>query len=195
MTTLLLVRHAAHGLLGHVLAGRTPGLGLSEAGQAQAKALVPRLQAWPLSAIYSSPQPRALQTAAPLAEARGLAVEADAAFDEVDFGAWTGRNLTELRADGALWDRWIEQRSSACPPGGEPFTAVHARAAAGVHRLCLAYPEQTVAVVSHGDVIKAVLAGFLGLSLDGVDRFDIGTASLSIVETGPGWAQVKRING
>lgn len=192
---LLLVRHAAHDLAGRAFAGRLPGLGINEAGQAQAQALVPVLQREQVHALASSPQPRAGQTAAPLAAQLGLAVELAPEFDEIDFGAWTGRSFDELRAeDVERWDAWVHRRSSAVVPGGEVFADVQRRALAGVERLRRKHPDRTVAVFSHGDVIKAALAGVLGLSLDHLERFEIGCASLSEVQAGDGWARVGRIN-
>lgn len=194
MTTFLLVRHGAHDLLGKVLAGRTPGVALNALGRSQAEALVQRLREREIHAIHSSPQLRTLQTAAPLAAQRGLPLQSDPAFDEVDYGRWTGLDLSQLRAEGACWNAWVERRSAACPPGGEPFAQLQARAMAGVARLRAAHPAQSVAVVTHGDVVKAVLAGILGLSLDHVERIAIAPASLSIVETGDGWEQVSLVN-
>ncbi|HEY0824137.1 MAG TPA: histidine phosphatase family protein, partial [Ramlibacter sp.] len=79
MTTLLLARHAAHDWLGRGFAGRLPDVSLNDEGRQQARELVQRLGGVPLDAIYCSPQPRTHQTAQPLAEARGLPIQTDAA--------------------------------------------------------------------------------------------------------------------
>ena len=192
---LLLVRHAAHDLAGRALAGRMPGLSINAQGREQAQALASGLSSEGIAAIYSSPQPRARETVAPLAARLGLAVEIAPEFDEIDFGDWTGRSFDEVRDhDPAAWQRWVDRRSTATPPGGEAFADMQRRALAGVERLQGLHPEQTVLVASHGDVIKAVLAGVLGLSLDHLERFDIACASLSVLQAGSGWAQVERIN-
>jgi probable phosphoglycerate mutase len=194
-TTFLLVRHAAHDWLGRGLAGRLPGVGLNAAGRAQARELVQRLAPQPLQALYSSPQQRTRETAQPLAEARGLQVAIEPAFDEIDFGDWTGRGFDELRALGEPWQQWCERRGSARPPGGEAFADVPRRALAGLRRLRQAHPAGPVAVVSHGDVIKATLAAILGLSLDHLERFEIAPAAVSVVALGADWAQVQLVNG
>jgi broad specificity phosphatase PhoE len=194
VTTLLLVRHGAHDLLGKAVAGRAPGVGLNALGRAQAHDLA-RWLPREIHAIYCSPQQRAVETAQPLAAARGLPVTTEEAFDEIDFGRWTGLPFDELRADSERWNLWVERKSVACPPGGEPFARVHERAMSGVERLAKLHHDDVVLVVTHGDIIKAVMAGFLGVSLDHLERFDIAPASLSIVMTGPGWAQVKLLNG
>ena len=195
MTTLLLVRHAAHDWLARGVAGRLAGVALNARGQRQAQELVGRLDGRPLDRIVSSPQQRARETAAPIAAARGLPVAVDPAFDEIDFGGWTGKTFEELERDGARWRDWCERKGSAGAPGGERFADVQRRALDGMEHLARLHPDETVLVVSHGDVIKAVVAGVLGLSPDHLERFEIAPASLSIVESGSGWAKVSLVNG
>lgn len=195
MTTFLLVRHGAHDWLGRGVAGRMPGVVLNAGGRAQAQTLVERLRDRTVHAICSSPVERARQTAAPLAQARGMAVAIDEAFSEIDFGDWTGRTFAELEADHERWRTWCERKSVAAAPGGEAFTAVQRRVLDGLDRLRRLHPQDAVVVFSHGDIIKAALAGVLGLSVDHIERFEIAPASLSVIEAGEGWAQVKLVNG
>lgn len=195
MTTFVLVRHGAHDWLGRGIAGRMAGVMLNGEGQAQAHQLVERLGHRTIAAIYSSPVERARQTAAPLAQARGLTVAIDHAFSEIDFGEWTGRTFAELEADHDRWRTWCDRKSLAAAPGGEAFTAVQRRVLDGLERLRRVHPAGVVLVFSHGDVIKAAIAGVLGLSLDHIERFEVAPASLSVVEAGDGWAQVKGLNG
>ena len=193
-TTFLLIRHASHDLLGKALAGRTPELRLSAPGCDEAAALATRLERTRIDAVYSSPQPRALDTAAPLATRLGVATSIDAAFDEIDFGEWTGCSFEAL-ASHPHWATWVDRRSVARPPGGEAFAAVHARVIDGMQRLHARHPDAVIAVFSHGDVIKAALAHYLRMSLDDLERFEVAPASVSVVAVGDGWAQVKQING
>ena len=193
MTTFLLARHAAHDWVGRGFAGRMPDVSLNASGRQQAQQFVPRLHGHPLDAIYCSPQPRTQQTAQPLAEARGLEIRIDAAFDEVDLGEWTGRTFDEVRGQEA-WRHWLDRRSTAQPPGGEAFSAVAERATAGLRNLVARHPDEHVLVVSHGDVIKAMVASVLRISLDDLEQFDISPASVSIMAMGEGWAQVQLLN-
>lgn len=193
MTTFLLVRHAAHEWLGRGIPGRMPGVRLNAQGRSQAVELAQRLDL-AIDAIYSSPQQRARETVAPLAARLGLPVSIADEFDETDFGEWTGLTMAQLRADATRWRQWVEQRSLATPPGGEPFAQVARRAADGIARLGRQHPEQTVLVASHSDVIKAILACCLGLSLDHLERLDIAPASLSVLMAVGDWCQVKRVN-
>lgn len=195
MTTFLLLRHASHDWIGRGIAGRMPCVGLNPSGHREAGELAARLRGREIHAIYSSPQQRALETAAPVARERRLQVRRDEAFDEIDFGSWTGLSFERLRADADRWQVWVEHRSVAVPPEGEPFAQVQQRAMAGLERLGRVHANHSVLVVSHGDVIKAVLAGVLGMSLDHLERFDIAPASLSVLATGRGGSQVRLING
>ncbi|HYE40561.1 MAG TPA: histidine phosphatase family protein [Ramlibacter sp.] len=193
MTTFLLVRHADHDWVGRGFAGRLPDVSLNVRGREQARELVERLRAQPIDAIYCSPQPRTRQTAQPLAAARSLEIRVDPAFDEVDLGDWQGRTFQEVR-DEEAWRHWLDQRSSARPPGGEAFADVARRATAGLHALVARHPDRYVLVLSHGDVIKAMIASCLGLSLDHLERFDIAPASVSVLAMGEGWSQLRLLN-
>lgn len=196
MSTFLLVRHGAHDWLGRGLAGRLPDVSLNAQGWLQAESLVERLQGRDIAAIYSSPQPRAQETVAPLAGRRRLPIRVLEAFDEVDFGEWTGREFDWLaRHDGERWRQWCLHRSQARPPGGEPFEQVRRRAVAALHELGLRYPDGAVLIASHGDVIKAVIATTLQMSLDDLECFDIEPASVSVLQLGAGWQKVRMVNG
>ena len=179
-TTLHLVRHAAHGLLGRVLAGRMPGVGLSEEGQAQAARLADTLASRPIQAVLSSPLERAQATAAAIAARHGLPVQTDPGLDEIDFGAWTGAAFDDL--DGRPdWHAWNCFRSFAPTPGGETMVAAQARALAAVARARAAHPDGEVVMVGHSDVLKAVLAHFLGMPLDLLLRIELHPAHRCVV--------------
>ena len=111
MDRMLLVRHAVTAGTGSVLSGWTSGLDLSDEGREQARSLAGRLAALPLDAVCSSPLERCMQTAAALAEPRGLKVEVVEELGEVRYGDWTGRRLDEL-AKEELW-RTVQHLPSA----------------------------------------------------------------------------------
>jgi probable phosphomutase (TIGR03848 family) len=187
MTQLLLIRHAHNDWVDNRLAGWTPGVLLSERGHAEARALAERLAGYPLEAVYASPLERAQQTAAYLAEPRGLAVRAVAGVGEVRYGQWTGQTLKDLRQD-PLWSVVQQHPSLVRFPDGESIAEVQARAVAALEALRAEHPSGAVAVVSHGDVIKAAVAYYAGVHLDMFQRFAVGTASLSVLrlaEQGP----------
>ncbi|PYN08530.1 MAG: hypothetical protein DME02_07510 [Candidatus Rokuibacteriota bacterium] len=93
-TLVLLVRHGVTPTTGRLLPGRRRGLHLSDEGRRQAETLAARLAVVPkIAAIYSSPLERALETVAPLAKARGIAVRTERGLLEGDVGAWVGLSL------------------------------------------------------------------------------------------------------
>lgn len=162
-----------------MLVGRTPGVRLSADGVAQAAALANRFSGLPIDAVLSSPVERARLTAEPIAAALGLSVEIDAGLDEIDFGDWTGAAFSAL-AGRTDWDDWNQFRGTAPCPGGETMMAAQDRAVAAVKRAS-ARQMQHIVMVSHQDVLKAVLAHFLGVSLDHLERFSLDPASRSVV--------------
>jgi probable phosphomutase (TIGR03848 family) len=184
MRLLLLLRHAVTDHTGARLSGWTPGLHLSEEGRQQAKALAERLGPLPVDALYASPLERCQETAAAIADARGLTVETLEDVGEVRYGDWTGRTLKELARE-PLWKVVQATPSAARFPGGESLYQMQARAVQTIERLRAAHPEQTVAVCSHGDVIKALVCHYLGMHLDLFQRVVVGPASLTAVAFGP----------
>lgn len=192
-TTFHLVRHASYDLLGRVLAGRTPGHSLNRTGQAEAEALAEALAERPIAAVFSSPLERARETAHPVAARHDLRVAIDPTLDEIDFGEWTGLTLDELHADPA-WRRFNAFRSTTPIPGGETMLAVQARAVAALIRMRSSFPEGEVVAVSHGDVIKAILAHFLALPLDLISRIEVAPASRSVVVLSDRDARILAIN-
>ena len=194
MTTFALIRHASHALLGHTIVGRLPGVQLSARGLREAEALASRLEGWPIQALYSSPLERARATAAAIADRLRLEVQAADELNEIDYGAWTNRTLADLR-EIPEWRRFNLFRSGSRIPGGESMVEVQDRMLQLIERLRCVHPEQTVALVGHGDVIKAALAYYLGVPLDLFGRIELSPASLSVIRVEPHGPQVLLING
>ncbi|HLY14473.1 MAG TPA: MSMEG_4193 family putative phosphomutase [Candidatus Limnocylindrales bacterium] len=183
MTTVLFIRHGLTALTGPILTGWTPGIHLDERGQKQAAAIAARLRPVPLAAIVSSPLERCLDTAHALAAGREPAPlrEIDERVGEVRYGEWTGGELKVLVKD-PLWATVQAHPSAVTFPGGEALRDTQARAVAAVRDWNGRLGSDAVyAVVSHADVIKAILADALGLHLDQFQRIVIGPASLSVV--------------
>ncbi len=180
MTVFHLVRHAAHGLLGRVLTGRMPGVSLSEDGREQTLRLAECFSKHPTVAVVSGPLARAQETAAPIAAALGLDVATDAGLDEIDFGDWTGMAFDALQGS-VEWQAWNRFRGTAPTPGGETMLEALARALPVLARLRRAYPDGEVLLVSHQDVLKALLMHSLGAPLDLMHRIELAPASRSII--------------
>ncbi len=193
MTTFLLVRHATCDAVGKTLSGRAPGVSLNAQGRDQAARLATWLSALTLDAVYASPLERAQQTAAYLAEPRALPVVSHASFTELDFGSWSGRAIDTLAAD-AHWRRFNSFRSATRPPGGELMLEAQTRAVAALHALASRHAEETVVIVSHADVLRAVAAYFVGSPLDAFLRFEIAPASVTTLALDDWGAQLRALN-
>ncbi len=189
--TIFLVRHAAHAHVGHTLSGRQPGLPLSAEGQAQARGLARRFGAIDLAAVQTSPVERAMQTAAAIAGERPIQVVD--ALTEIDFGEWTGRSFASLQ-DDEDWRNWNGHRARATAKGGESMADAQARAVSHLQTAAATFSGANVLMVSHCDIIRAVICHVLGLTLDNLLRFEIDPASNSVVQAGDWGMRVVRVN-
>jgi len=181
MTTLLLVRHGLTAMTGPVLAGWTPGIHLNDRGLEQAAALAERLRDVPLAALVSSPLERCQETAAAVATGRDITVTTDERLGECKYGDWTGQELKKLAKD-PLWKVVQAHPSAAAFPNGEALRDTQARAVDAIrdHNAALG-DDATWMAVSHGDVIKAVVADALGVHLDMFQRIQIDPCSLTVI--------------
>ena len=199
MTTVILLRHGrSTANVSGVLAGRSPGVGLDDHGQAQAEKLVDRLAELPLAAAVTSPMQRCQETLAPLLAARELEATVDEGLSEVDYGDWTGRKLGELGKED-LWKVVQAHPSAAVFPGGEGLAGMQARAVAAIRRhaarIGAEHGDRALWVAcSHGDVIKAAVADALGLHLDSFQRIVIDPCSVSVISYTPTRPFVVRVN-
>ncbi|MGQ3384212.1 MSMEG_4193 family putative phosphomutase [Glutamicibacter sp. TV12E] len=201
MATVILVRHGrTTANASGVLAGRAPGVSLDETGKTQAARTALRLAEVPLAGIVSSPLERCQQTAQHIIQAQKNAPDLLLApeLTECDYGAWQGGALAELSTQ-ALWSQVQANPSAVTFPQGESMAGMQARAVAEIRRLDAGFEAEhgTGAVwvaVSHGDIIKSVLADALGMHLDLFQRINVGPASASIVHYGSGSPRVHSVN-
>ncbi len=162
------------------LCGHTPGIPLSALGVREARALALRLPRPEI--LISSPIQRALETARIIGDQHGLAPIVSAAFAEFDFGEWTGRSFESLHNE-PLWNEFNSARETTRAPGGESMAEVLARSVAAVDDLASLYPDvETIAIVSHGDVIRSLLLHAVQASLNSYWRFTVDPASISELE-------------
>jgi broad specificity phosphatase PhoE len=193
MTRFYLVRHGEKVTPDELLVARAPGVDLSERGRAQAEAIAARLVREPIRHVASSPLERAQQTAAPLAARFNLPVSVDEAFNEFDFGQWTRRSVHDL-ADDVHWKRFNAFRGSTRPPGGETMLEIQSRFLAGMLRLRGEFPDQGVAIYSHGDPIRAAVAYFAGSPIDFWPRFEISVGSITTILLSEDSVQIWQVN-
>lgn len=180
-TYILLIRHGENDWVGAKrLAGRTPGVYLNATGRQQATELADLLGPQPIAAVYSSPLERCMETAQPLATARGLQVLPADDVIEVDYGEWRGGELKEL-AKKPEWQAVQHYPSQFRFPAGETLREVQFRAVGFIEGLRVSHPNQAVAIFSHGDVIRTTVAHYLGTPIDLFQRVAISTASISVL--------------
>lgn len=195
MPLLLLIRHGENDYTKkHKLAGYTPDVHLNERGQTQARALADALKEVPIKAIYSSPLERAMETAAPIAAARGLEVQVEAGLLETNVGKWQGRSLASLRLQ-KHWKVVQNAPSRAQFPEGETFYECQARIVTALDSISRKYkPQDVVACVFHADPIKLAVAHYIGLPLDHFQRLSCDTGSLTALYVGEAGANLIKLN-
>lgn len=201
MATVILVRHGrSTANATGVLAGRAVGVGLDQIGCDQAALAGDRLAPVPLVGVVSSPLERCRQTAQHILDRQvgTPCAPVDPDLTECDYGQWQGRTLTDLATED-LWPMVQTQPSAVVFPGGESMAAMQARSVAAIRRHDAAFeaehgPEAVWVAVSHGDIIKSILADALGMHLDLFQRIVVGPASVSIVRYGAGRPSVYATN-
>lgn len=187
MPLLFLIRHGrTTANASGILAGWQPGVYLDEVGSKQADAVAVRLADVPLDAVISSPLERTRQTAEVIAGAQqGAARHVDERIGECRYGQWEGRSLKAL-AKEPLWAAVQAHPSSVTFPKGESMLAMQHRAVQAVRDWNAQLGERACyAMVSHGDVIKAIIADALGMHLDQFQRITVDPCSVSVIRYTP----------
>ena len=183
MTRVVLIRHAEPHAAAHGRCYGSLDVGLSTHGLEQAEALATRLAHQQLVAVYASPLRRALATAAPLAAAHNLAIEPVEALREIDFGAFEGLTYDEIAAEyPSEYRRWMETPTAVHFPGGESYDLLRTRVVASVDELRARHEKAAFAVVTHGGVVRALLATFLEVPAAAFFRIDQSYCGVTIVD-------------
>ena len=196
MSRIVLLRHAhSTANLKNVLAGRTEGVALSSKGENQAAELVVRIGKSRFDAVVVSPIQRCSQTIAPwlAAYGNGIVPLVDEGFSEVDYGTWTGKSLAVLQRN-KLWKIVQEHPSQMVFPQGESLMEMQSRAVASFHKVNNLKGRNPRLIVSHGDVIKSIVAHVLGMHLDDFQRLVIEPASMTVIETQNGISRLTSFN-
>lgn len=195
MSTIILVRHGENEWVRkHRLAGWIEGVHLNENGRQQATDTARRLALLPIKAIYSSPVTRCMETAEYIAKYHDLPITELKGVGEVVFGKWEGKKIKKL-AQTPLW-RIVQFFPSRMRfPKGESFLEVQFRAVNALEQLAKKHENETIVVASHADVIKVVLAHYLGTHIDLFQRLTISPASISVIQLpSNGTIRILRIN-
>jgi len=195
MAIILLVRHGENDWVKKKrLAGWIPGVHLNENGREQAAAAAQRLAHLPVKAVYSSPVERCVETADYIAQTFGLPLNQLEAVGEVRYGEWEGEEIEKLAKEKA-WHIVQHYPSRHQFPQGEALREVQFRAVQALEQLSQQHTQELIVVVSHADLIKLVLAHYLGVHIDLFQRVAISPASVSVLALpSDGRVQVIRIN-
>ena len=183
VTRMVLVRH---GQPVEEMRGRCYGrldVGLSSAGRLQAERAARFLSEAPLLRIYTSPRQRAMESAAPLAELKGMAVDTEAAFREIDFGLFEGLSYEEAEQRyPEVYAEWMAHPTRVRFPEGESYPEMRERVLSAGRVLRTRHAGETFVLVSHGGVNRTLLAEALGLPDANLFRMEQGYASVNIID-------------
>jgi probable phosphomutase (TIGR03848 family) len=195
--TVILIRHArSTANATAVLAGQSPGVRLDEIGLEQSKRLALSLGAIPIERIFVSPLERCMDTIAPWLSmyGSGVTVQSEPRIIEPDYGLWSGRKLEELALE-ALWHEVQHNPNEVTFPNGERFIDVWARVADFYIQLKeLACKEGNFIVVSHGDIIKFLIANILNIEFKNFQSLVVEPGSISIAQFSEGASRLLQYN-
>ena len=192
-----LIRHGhSTANLKNVLAGRVGSVHLSPKGIDQVEKLSARLSTVEFARVISSPVDRCLETIGPIAMSRSKSIrksgiERNKAFLEMDYGSWSGKKLA-LLSRKSLWKSIQAAPSTVRFPDGESFNEMSTRVNEGL--FAAAQSGKRIAICTHGDVIKVLLANALGMHLDTFQRISIDPASISIIQMSASGSRVLLMN-
>ncbi|MFP3396358.1 histidine phosphatase family protein [Brevibacterium sp. SIMBA_078] len=207
MPVIVLLRHGLSSAnVSGILAGRAPGVSLTDEGIRALRANLELLPHRHFTHLLHSPLQRCAQTASIAAEAADFdRIDVDEAVIELDYGEWTGRPLKELGQE-PLWATVVTSASQARFPGGESFTEAADRCTARVRDLVAQLrederadvesrteaeptadagksgPPRWAMIISHGDIIKAIIADALGMPLDDFQRLSVAPGSFTVID-------------
>ena len=185
---LVLIRHAhSEANAAGILSGRLPNVHLSEKGEEQSEHLAVRLGNFPVATLRISTMERCFETISPWINSIVLPNNPrfepiiDQELTEVDYGSWSGKKLAVL-SKNKLWKIVQEAPSRMYFPSGEGIAQMQSRAMTSVHEAVSTKVKGAAVIVSHGDVIKSIVASALGMHLDEFQRIVIDPASISILD-------------
>jgi broad specificity phosphatase PhoE len=176
-----------------VLLGRTTDGPLDERGEGQARFIAKRLLGLPDLVIESSPRRRARHTAGIIAAQRDTTVRIAPLMDDLDYGSWSGRTFKALAAD-PQWCRWNKYRAVSRTPAGDSIRDVQERALAHFRKLEQAFDHETIAIVTHAEVIRSVVLLALQAPIGDYCRFEIAPASLTTLSVAGGQLRLDSVN-
>jgi len=196
VTKIVLTRHGhVEGIKPERFRGREP-LDLTALGRAQAQAVAQRIaDHWRPSLIYTSPMGRCIETASAIARACGITAKICDDLNDIDYGAWQFKTFTDAKAQNpALFAAWFATPQLARFPNGESLQDLAARAANAIRMVLARHPDETVVLVGHDSVNRALLLGFLDLPLSAYWRIGQEPCCLNEIDVTFGAVCVRGMN-
>lgn len=183
---LTLVRHTSLDVAPHVCYGQSD-VAVSASFDEEKQQLQNKLAAFEFNAIYSSPLQRCNQLAQALCaddclKLKNREINLDERLKELHFGDWEMQPWSDIPRD--IFDTWANDYANLAPPNGETFTQLHQRAKYFVEDLATHAQNQHILVITHGGLIRALVAEVLQMPLKRLFRVSINHASVTQLEFG-----------
>ena len=178
-----------------VLAGRTPGIPLTETGTQQAERIAKFLKPLNISTIYSSPIERAKNTAKIVSQHNSVDVNIDERLIELDMGKFTGMAYDDIFSKhGNVFLKFYQGELEIAHNGVETFVEVKKRVTDIVDHVIKEHNDQNVLLVTHMDPIKAMLSTVMDLKPNSLFELIIENASLTVFKEEQGKLSISAIN-
>jgi probable phosphoglycerate mutase len=196
MTKILLIRHGhAEGIKPERFRGRAP-LALTDQGRAEAAAVARRIAGtWQPRQIYTSPMGRSLSTAKAVADACSIDLTSCDDLNDIDYGAWQFKTFEAAKAeDPSLFEAWLTTPHLVRFPNGESLQDLAARAANALRLILPRHAGDTIVLVGHDSVNRALLLQLLDLPLSAYWRIAQGPCCINEIDVAGGKVCLRRLN-
>jgi broad specificity phosphatase PhoE len=153
---------------------------LNDEGVRQMKEVAKKLKSLSPAKVYTSNEKRTIQSGEVIAEEFGVKVDITEGIGERNWGDFAGRKWEEIQK--VLDPMTLNERYEYLPPNGESWKQFETRLIKAINNILLQNKEKTVAVISHGGVIRALMPYLLGLPKEESFKYDPNNASIIIFD-------------
>ncbi|NLK38124.1 MAG: histidine phosphatase family protein [Epulopiscium sp.] len=156
---------------------------LSQEGKRQADLLAKRFVHISLDAIYVSPLKRAIATAEPIAAVKGIPVQLDEHFKEINFGEWEGSSVPQLKEKyGEPFTKFFDDPFAHPFPGEGSFEKVRERSVKGFEELLQRHKGQSVGIVSHGGLLRVLIMTVMVMDNSFYRKTWLNNTSITVID-------------
>lgn len=196
MTKIILTRHGhVEGIKPERFRGRQ-NIPLTDRGRAEAQAVAQRIaSSWTPSAIYTSPLERCIVTGAAISKACNVAASVLDDLNDIDYGEWQFKTYQEIQGTHSkLFTAWFATPQLVRFPDGESLQDLVARSSDALRLILSRHADDTVVLVGHDSVNRALLSQLLDQPLSTYWRVSQHPCCLNEVDIVDGRIHVVRIN-